>query len=40
MVTPEMALFIGEFSGLMLGLAVGFLVARMIYRSPNWPADG
>jgi hypothetical protein len=32
-----MTLLIGAFSGLLFGYAVGFTVARHIYRSPTWP---
>lgn len=35
--SPETTLFIGASCGLLLGYAVGFLVARLIYRSQNWP---
>lgn len=38
MLEPETTLLIGLFAGALFGYAVGFTVARMIYRSPNWPA--
>jgi hypothetical protein len=36
MLTPEDTLLIGGFCGLMVGYALGFLMARVIYRAPDW----
>lgn len=35
--TPEDTLLIGMFCGLMAGYAIGFLMARSIYRAKTWP---
>lgn len=34
--SAETALLIGVFCGGMIGYAIGFLMARMIYRSKEW----
>lgn len=33
----EMALLIGVFCGGIIGYAIGFLMARLIYRRATWP---
>lgn len=37
MMTPETTLLIGGFCGVFIGYALGFLIARAIYRAPTWP---
>lgn len=36
MLEPETTLIIGMFAGIGLGYAMGFLMARGIYRSSDW----
>jgi hypothetical protein len=36
MLDPEATLLIGMFCGTMFGYALGFLIARSIYRSKTW----
>lgn len=37
MLSPETTLVIGLWSGAIFGYAIGFLMARFIYRRPTWP---
>jgi uncharacterized protein YneF (UPF0154 family) len=37
MIGPEEALLIGIFCGMTLGYALGFFIARSIYRTKTWP---